>query len=50
MGSSVATRVERDGNSGGGALRSRDKSIDDGGLAHAGLPYQNAEVVLQVGH
>ena len=50
VGSGVATGVERDGDSGSGAFRSRDESVDDGRFAHTRLTYQNAEVALQVGH
>ena len=42
VGSGVATGVEGDGDSGSGAFRSRDESVDDGRFAHARLTYQNA--------
>ena len=49
MGSGMASGIERDGNTGGGAFRSRDESIDKSGFTHAGLTYQNAEMAFQVG-
>ncbi len=48
VGSGVASGIERDGNTGGGAFRSRDESVDEGGFTHAGLTYQNAEMAFQV--